>query len=143
VSVFRKRQLAAAAKRRTAGLVAGATSTRGRNEAAALASTRTGQAREDIVAARRERRAKAKAPRQPSTGPARYKRKPGDAPVATAEAPQYESDVDPEYDPLDAQNSGMDEHALAQGHEEVELNFEGFDDPRASDEHTPEQSEEE
>jgi preprotein translocase subunit SecF len=143
VVVFRKRQLAAAAKRRAAGLVAGATSTRRRNEAAALASTRTGQAREDIVAARRERRAKGKAPRQPSTGPARYKRKPGDAPVATAEAPQYESDVDPEYDPLDAQNSGMDEHALAQGHEDVELNFEGFDDPRASDEHTPEQPEEE
>jgi hypothetical protein len=136
VLVFRTRQLAAAAKSRAAGLVAGATSARKSSEAAALGSSRSGLAREDIVAARRERRAKTKAPRIASTGPARYKRKPGDSPVATAEtqAPEYESDVDSEYDPLDAQNTGMDEHALSQGHEDVNLNFEGFDDPAAAPE---------
>ncbi|HVS46451.1 MAG TPA: protein translocase subunit SecF [Verrucomicrobiae bacterium] len=143
VLVFRTRQLAAAAKRRAAGFVGGGTSARARAESAALGSSRSGIAREDIVAARRERRAKAKAPRQPSTGPARYKRKPGESTVATAETAEYASDVDPEYDPLDAQNAGLDEDALAKGHEEVELNFEGFDDLPATDEQPPSEHEQE
>ncbi|MGC2360835.1 MAG: protein translocase subunit SecF, partial [Candidatus Cybelea sp.] len=56
---YRKRQLEAAAKRRHAGLAQDRTVTaRSRSEAASLAS-RSGVAREDIVAARRERRQKA------------------------------------------------------------------------------------
>ena len=57
VLVFRKRQLEAAANRRRAGLAADRTVTsRSRSESTALQS-RSGVAREDIVAARRERRA--------------------------------------------------------------------------------------
>ncbi len=60
---FRKRQLEAAAKRRRAGLSQDRTVTaRSRTESTALQS-RGGVAREDIVAARRERRQKAKTSR--------------------------------------------------------------------------------
>ncbi len=63
VLVFRKRQLEAAAKRRRAGLSQDRTVTaRSRTESTALQS-RGGVAREDIVAARRERRQKAKTSR--------------------------------------------------------------------------------
>ena len=82
--------------------------------------SRGGPAREDIIAARRERRAKEKAARassqQPSQG-ARYRRKRGDSTAALAE----------EYDPLDAENAGLHDAALEQGHEEIRLNLEGFE----------------
>jgi len=38
-------------------------------------------------------------------------------------------DFDDEVDPLDAQNQGLHDVALDQGHEEVNLNLEGFDMP--------------
>src|SRR5665213_302894 len=148
VLVFRTRQLAAAAKKRAAGLaVSAASGKRALAESASLNASRGGVAREDIAAARRERRAKIKATRPPApSGPARYKRRPGDAPVATATPPQtqeFPGDLDAEYDPLDAQNAGHDEDALSQGHEEVELNFEGFDDLPATDEQPPSKHEQE
>ncbi|HEY5256836.1 MAG TPA: protein translocase subunit SecF [Candidatus Baltobacteraceae bacterium] len=144
VLVFRTRQLAAATKKRAAGLAVGPVSgKRALAESASLNSSRGGVAREDIAAARRERRAKVKAARQPAAGgPARYKRRPGDAPVATATTPQpqeFPGDVDAEYDPLDAQNAGHDEDALSQGHEEVTLNFEGFERQDAADEQPPDE----
>jgi len=126
VLAFRKRQMAKAAAVRSAGLAADRPSSRSRGDAAS--QSRGGQAREDIVAARRERREKAKAGRPASTGPVRYKRSRPEEPLAAPgvdEAP----DFDDEVDPLDAQNQGLHDVALDQGHEEVNLNLEGFDMP--------------
>jgi preprotein translocase SecF subunit len=125
---FRKRQLEAAAKRRRAGLSPDRTVTaRGRSESAALQS-RSGVAREDIVAARRERRQKAKAARTVApSAPARYRKKRDDAAGAIAvEEPQAGDET--QIDPLDAQNAGLHEAAWEQGHEEIALNFEELDE---------------
>jgi preprotein translocase SecF subunit len=127
VLVFRKRQLEAAAKRRRAGLSQDRTVTaRGRSESAALQS-RSGVAREDIVAARRERRQKAKAARTVApSAPARYRKKRDDAGGAIAVEEQQAGD-ETMVDPLDAQNAGMHDAAMEQGHEEIALNFEELD----------------
>jgi hypothetical protein len=127
VVIFRKRQMEAAAKRRRAGLAADRTQTsRSRAESTALQS-RGGMAREDIVAARRERRQKAKSARTtPSPSPARYRRKRDDAAsgaVAVEESYVPESEIDP----LDAQNAGLHDQAIEQGHEEISLNLDEFD----------------
>jgi len=133
---FRKRQLAKAAENRRVGLAqARSTSPRGKAEAATLASS-SGVAREDIVAARRERRAKQKAPRQATPAPsARYKRKRADGTTMVEDAAEtvgvlegaqtYESSEG--VDPLDAQNFGLHDQAFDQGHEEITLNLEGFE----------------
>jgi preprotein translocase SecF subunit len=131
---FRRRQLEAATARRRAGLAADRTVTaRGRSDAAALQS-RGGMAREDIVAARRERRQKAKAVRPVSSGPARYRRKRDDVSaggVAVEEplGPDMEPMFDePEaIDPLDAQNAGLHDAAMEQGHEAINLNLDEFE----------------
>ncbi|HEY9084329.1 MAG TPA: protein translocase subunit SecF [Candidatus Tyrphobacter sp.] len=118
VLTFRRRQLEGAARKRAAGRVPERTSPTARATGSASPS-RGGPAREDIVAARRERRAKEKAARavsQPSQ-PGRYRRKRADAGTAIAE----------EYDPLDAENAGLHDAALEQGHEEIRLNLEGFE----------------
>ena len=125
---FRKRQLEASTRRRQAGFTTDRTVTaRSRSESAALQS-RGGMAREDIVAARRERRAKAKAARTVSPAPpVRYKRKRSDAETgAVAVEEAYASDTEP-IDPLDAQNAGLHEAAIEQGHEEINLNFDEFE----------------
>jgi preprotein translocase SecF subunit len=125
VLVFRKRQLEAAQRRRRAGLTQDRTaSTRSRAESTAL-QNRAGMAREDIVAARRERRAKAKAARTavaPATTPTRYRRKRAEAegPVAVQEPYAGEEGI---IDPLDAQRAGLHDAALEQGHEEISLNL--------------------
>jgi preprotein translocase SecF subunit len=126
VLVFRKRQLEAAARRRRAGLAQDRTVTvRSRSESSALQS-RSGVAREDIVAARRERRQKAKAARTTAPiAPARYRKKrdeiSGDAVGSVAvEAPESGEEV---IDPLDAQEAGLHDAALEQGHEEIALNL--------------------
>jgi len=127
VLVFRKRQMEAAAVRRRAGLSADRMATsRSRAESSALQS-RGGMAREDIVAARRERRQKAKSARTtPSPSPARYRRKRDDAaPGAVAVEESYAPDT--EIDPLDAQNAGLHDQALEQGHEEISLNLDEFE----------------
>jgi preprotein translocase SecF subunit len=129
VLYFRKRQMEAAMKRRRAGLATDRTaSTRSHSESAALQS-RGGVPREDIVAARRERRQKAKSARAVApSSPARYRKRRPDAAGAVAvedvDAAQTEA-----IDPLDAQNAGLHEAAFEQGHEEIRLNLEEFDEP--------------
>ncbi|HEX3670188.1 MAG TPA: protein translocase subunit SecF [Candidatus Cybelea sp.] len=126
VLVFRKRQLEAAARRRRAGLTQDRTVTaRSRSESSALQS-RSGVAREDIVAARRERRQKAKTARTTAPiPPARYRKRrddiSGEAVGSVAvEAPEAGDEV---IDPLDAQEAGLHDAALEQGHEEIALNL--------------------
>jgi preprotein translocase SecF subunit len=130
---YRKRQLEAAAKRRRAGLGQDRTATgRSRSESVALQS-RSGVAREDIVAARRERRQKAKTARTVSPAPTqRYrKRRTDDAQSAIAlEEPAVAGEEQELIDPLDAQESGLHDAALEQGHEEISLNFEDAEEPR-------------
>jgi preprotein translocase SecF subunit len=126
---FRKRQLEAAARRRRAGLSPDRTmGSRARNESTALQS-RSGMAREDIVAARRERRQKAKAARNVVPGaPARYrKRRTDDSGGVLLEEP-YAGEGEEAVDPLDAQNAGLHDAALEQGHEEISLNLEDFEE---------------
>ena len=122
VLFFRKRQIDGVARKRAAGLAAqGTRSARSVAESRALGA-HSGMAREDIVAARKARREKAKAGRTGSTPtPARYKRKRDESsPITDAEASA-------EMDPLDAQAAGMDETAFDAGHEEINLNLEGFE----------------
>ncbi|HXB82694.1 MAG TPA: protein translocase subunit SecF [Candidatus Acidoferrum sp.] len=120
---YRKRQLEAAAKRRHAGLGQDRSVTaRSRSEAASLAS-RSGVAREDIVAARRERRQKAKAARTVTPAPTPRYRKRRDAESAVAVEEPFVAGEEL-IDPLDAQQAGLHDAALEQGHEEISLNFE-------------------
>jgi preprotein translocase SecF subunit len=148
VLVFRKRQLAAAAAHRRAGLSPDrGAGPRTRAEATALQS-RGGVAREDIVAARRERRQKAKAARTTGPGtPVRYRRKRADEPatagVALEEPYAFDAIEEETIDPLDAQNSGLHDRALEQGHEEISLNLDGFDvaEPPAADDAAHDQKE--
>ncbi len=139
VLVFRKRQLDAAARKRAAGLATqGTRSARSVSENKALGA-HGGVAREDIVAARKARRQKAKATRPPGATPARYKRKRTQAEASAATAVADESRFE-EMDPLDAQAAGMDEQAFDQGHEEITLNLEGFEPEqpiRSADEPEP------
>jgi preprotein translocase SecF subunit len=122
---FRKRQLEAAARKRRAGVVDRTRSARTVAEAKALGA-HGGAAREDIVAARKERRAKAKSQRT-SPGPVRYNKRKRDestSAIAVDEPAAYEEEP---MDPLDAQNAGMHDEAFDQGHEEINLNLEGFE----------------
>jgi preprotein translocase SecF subunit len=105
VLVFRKRQLEAAARKRREGL------TSADNSARTTAPSR-GVSREDIIAARRDRRAKAKSLRTPETSPVRYAKKKTTSAATTAE-----------IDPLDAQESGLHDAAMDEGHEEINLNL--------------------
>jgi preprotein translocase SecF subunit len=122
VLVFRKRQLEAAARKRKASLAATGTGP--------VRVDATGKAsREDIVAARRARRAQQKSSaRAPQTSPARYRRKREEGAPATVET------MDP-VDPLDAQVSGLHDAAFDAGHETINLNLEGFEAP--APEHEP------
>jgi preprotein translocase SecF subunit len=124
VLVFRKRQLEAAARKRTAGAAQQTVrSARSVAESKALGS-QGGVAREDIVAARKARRQKkAKSTRPAGAGPARYKRKSatdqgaGTSAATTVmdEQPQHETEEDQYADPYD------------QGHEEIRLNLDEFE----------------
>jgi preprotein translocase SecF subunit len=124
VLVFRRRQLEAAAKRRRAGLSQARTATpRSRAEAASLQS-RGGAPREDIVAARRERRQKAKAARAVSPAlPQRYRKRRAENGAIAVDEPAIAAEEE-SIDPLDAQTAGLHDAALEQGHEEISLNFE-------------------
>jgi len=128
---FRKRQLEAAVKRRRAGLTPDRTATsRSRSESTALQS-RGGVPREDIVAARRERRQKAKSARAVApAAPARYRKKRTDEAGAVAVDDGYAGETEA-IDPLDAQNAGLHEAAFEQGHEEITLNLDEFDEAAA------------
>jgi preprotein translocase SecF subunit len=133
VLVFRKRQLEAAAKRRRAGLAADRTVTaRSRSDSTALQS-RSGVPREDIVAARRERRQKAKAARTVAPAvPPRYRKKRDASGVAVEESYAGEEPFTGEdaIDPLDAQRAGLHDAAMEQGHEEIALNLDDIEERR-------------
>lgn len=124
---FRKRQLEATARKRAAGAAVDRTrSARSVAESKALGA-HGGAPREDIVAARKARRQKAKATRPAGASPSRYKRsKRSDAGSATTVVEEQSPDAYEEIDPLDAQAAGLDEAAYDQGHEEINLNLEGF-----------------
>ncbi len=122
VLVFRKRQLEAAARRRKASLAAP-------SQALARVDASGKASREDIVAARRARRAQQKSStRAPQTSPARYRRKRDEEASASVDT------MDP-VDPLDAQTSGLHDAAYDVGHETINLNLEGFEAP--APEHEP------
>lgn len=126
---FRKRQMEAAAKRRTAALAAPRNvSARGRAESTALQS-RSGVPREDIVAARRERRQKAKVARTTAPAPAPRYRKRRDETGAVAVEEPFVGDEEESIDPLDAQTAGLHDAAMEQGHEEINLSFDEADAP--------------
>jgi protein-export SecD/SecF family membrane protein len=135
VLYFRKRQMEKALEKRRTGATADRSITsRARSES--NAQSRGAAPREDIVAARRERRQKAKAVRPAGAGPARYRKKRPDAiagavAVDDVELPEDETTVDP----LDAQNSGLHDEAMEQGHEEINLNFEGFEELHDAEPH--------
>jgi preprotein translocase SecF subunit len=108
-----------------------------RERAAALDRPRTvaeareqatrGMSREEIVAARRERRSREKSAARPSGGPARYRKKSRRDAIGTPlEEPFYEDESEA-LDPLDAQNAGLHEAQLELGHEEIIMNLD--DDP--------------
>jgi hypothetical protein len=132
VLVFRKRQLAQAAARRAAGVTENRTITgRSKAESTALQS-RSGVPREDIVAARRERRAKQKTAAPQQATQVRYKRKRADGSTIAEGDADYGAvgtidPIDP-IDPLDAQNQGLHDAALEAGHEDISLDLEGFPD---------------
>jgi preprotein translocase SecF subunit len=123
---FRKRQMEAAAKRRNVALAQPRNmSARGRAESTALQS-RAGVPREDIVAARRERRQKAKVARTTAPSPApryRKRRDETDATGAVALEEPLAGTEEEVIDPLDAQEAGLHDAAMEQGHEEINLTF--------------------
>ena len=130
VLVFRKRQLQAAARKRKRGAADRTRTARTVAEAKALGA-QGGVAREDIVAARKERRARSKTSR-PATGPARYKKRRSDSALPQADEEQAYDEAAPSadedmVDPLDAQRTGLHDEAFEQGHEDVNLNLEGFE----------------
>ncbi len=130
VLVFRKRQIDAAARKRAAGL--GVPSTRSARSVAEnkALGAHAGAAREDIVAARKARRQKAKTTRGPEAAPPRYRRKQRQGQQgasATAAVIDEGTDELRDIDPLDAQASGLHEQAYDQGHEEINLNLDDYE----------------
>jgi preprotein translocase SecF subunit len=140
VDVLRERQMKSASFRRSQARAAALE--RPRTVAEAKAQTAGNLSREEVIAARKERRRKA-GPARPS-GPARYKRKRvppavGSGPQASAaqdDAAEYEEGAyeaealeheheayEYEVDPLDAQRAGLHERELELGHEEIHLNL--------------------
>jgi preprotein translocase subunit SecF len=122
---FRRQQLERAARLRASHRVP----ERGAPRTQTAKDSRPGVAREDIVAARRARRAKEKAARAAAASAGQrghYRRKAGDV----AEASETTTAVAEEYDPLDAENLGLHDAALDQGHEEINLNLEDFEPER-------------
>jgi hypothetical protein len=131
VNILRERQLRSTAHRRQ--LQRDAAMERPRTVAEAREqAARTGLSRDEILAARKERRRKTTV--RPVAGPARYRRKrvePDSSPaLQSAETPSAHGDPDAygdefeyEVDPLDAQEAGLHDEALALGHEEIRLNL--------------------
>src|ERR1700722_8228008 len=85
--------------------------------------------RDEVVAARKERRAKGRVQDRPAGAPpTRYRKRRPDAPVVRVVDAERPDDAELEgeesmVDPLDAQVSGMHDDQLALGHEEVTLNL--------------------
>jgi preprotein translocase SecF subunit len=130
VHVMREREMARAAKRRArerAGF-----SERPRSVAEAREQAARAQSREEILAARRDRRERAKSTGRPSGGPARYRKKRDEGATSVSDEGLY--DRSGEIDPLDAQNAGLHEAELELGHEEIRMNL---DDEPVTDETEP------
>ncbi len=112
-----------------------------RAQQAAAAGTLT---RDEVVAARRERRSKGRAPDRPAgAAPGRYRKRRPDAPVVRVVDLDQPLDVDETeeediVDPLDAQRSGMHDEQLALGHEEITMNL---DDAHPAPEGPPDEQE--
>jgi preprotein translocase SecF subunit len=107
VLVFRKRQLETAARKRreAAGI--------GVPASAKVEANGKSASRDDVVAARKARRAAQKSSvRNPQTSPARYKRKRDESAPVDVEAIEPIETIDDAYDA---------------GHEEINLNLEGFE----------------
>ncbi len=139
VNVLRERQLRQAATQRQ--LARASAAERPRTVAEARAQASRGLSRDEIIAARKERRAREKAmATRPGGGPVKYRRKRNDAAAGASDYDEvafddaggsegdlgdgeYGSYATPEYDPLDAQNAGLHEHELTLGHEEIRLNL--------------------
>jgi hypothetical protein len=129
---FRKRQLEAAAKRRKLGVTTDRGAAARSRADATSPQSRGGAPREDIVAARRERRQKAKVARSVSPAPVqRYrKRRPEENGAVAIEEPLLTQEES--IDPLDAQKAGLHDAALEQGHEEISLNLEDSTEQHSS-----------
>ncbi len=155
VNVLRERQLKSVANLRDSRRAAALE--RPRTVAEAKAQAASGASRDDVLAARKERRAREKAASlRQNPRPAKYRRKrtgSGAAPDPLEpfayEDPAFENDPaesapdeEPGYDeheyaldPLDAQNAGLHEHQLELGHEEIHLNFDDEEHGGAPAEH--------
>jgi len=129
---LREGQLKRARAKREAARLAGKTVPGERPRTVAEARAQA-ISREEVVAARKERRAKEKTAGRGSGQPVRYKRKRNEAPAALAEAIGEEHlEASDDVDPLDAQRSGVHDRDLELGHEEIHLNLE--DEAHASSE---------
>ena len=123
---LRKRQLERAQRRRALGLAQPASSRPRTVSEAKAQAARSEIEREAILAARRERKEKAKLDARAQHGrPGHYrKRRPepdGSGPMAVETIPYAQPE--PEIDPLDAQQAGLHDQALELGHEEITLNL--------------------
>lgn len=110
VHVLRERQLARREAQRAAGDAQPRT----------VADAKSEAERAEILAARKERRAREKVQREQAarTTQVRYRRRRSrDMSIETSE------DVEEEIDPLDAQSAGLHDEELALGHEEIHLNL--------------------
>jgi preprotein translocase SecF subunit len=103
-----------------------------------------GREREDVVAARKERRERQRATAsRRTTQPPRYKRKSDDVDLSAYENRNFGVERPPvqheetEIDPLDAEAMGLHDEATQLGHEEIRLNFDDEHEPK-SGETTPE-----
>ena len=130
VYVMREREQRRTAKRRTRER---ADAERPRTVAEAREQAARGMSRDQILAARRERRAREKTSGRPAGGPVRYRKKsqPG-APVATSLDDEQLYDESGEIDPLDAQRAGLHDAELELGHEEIHFDLD--DEPETSGE---------
>ena len=130
VYVMREREQRRTAKRRTRER---ADAERPRTVAEAREQAARGMSRDQVLAARRERRAREKVSGRPAGGPARYRKKsqPG-APVATSLEDEQFFDESGEIDPLDAQRAGLHDAELELGHEEIHFDLD--DEPETSGE---------
>ena len=139
VYILRERELRRAAKRRVRER---ADAERPRTVAEAREQASRGMSREEILAARRERRAREKASgtRAGSSPAARYRKKsrPGASVAAPIEDDVVYDEPGEMMDPLDAQRAGLHDAELELGHEEIHLNLD--DEPEASGETTSEAS---
>jgi len=136
VYVMREREQRRTAKRRTRER---ADAERPRTVAEAREQAARGMSRDQVLAARRERRAREKVSGRPAGGPARYRKKsqPG-APVATSLEDEQFFDESGEIDPLDAQRAGLHDAELELGHEEIHFDLD--DEPETSGEAQSESS---